>query len=444
MDIKRVAINAVNEVIVMTVPQMDYKGQVTKRLNEKMPLATVKGFRKGQVPKDLVEKQYGKAIKQEEVKKVVDLALTRYLQSERLNVLGTPLPKENESFNWNNEELVFEFEIGLAAEFEIDLDAKNDIVKYVIVADETMVNGQIARIQKQYGKIISQHVVAEGNDVSGTFLNEEAGINNRTTIDLEHFSDATSAKSFIGKKVGDSLTFNTKELFVDDHKLMDYMNVAHDDVHTIDIEVTFTIDEVVAHEPAELNQEFFDKLFGAGIINSEEELKAKIKEDAEKQLATQAENKLLNDVQDFLVENTKFDLPKEFLIKWLQTAGEKTLSPEEAEAEFNRSEKGLRFQMIEGKAMAQNNIPLNFEDLKSYTTKMIRQQMAQYGQTNPTDAEVEGIVARILSNQDEVKRMSEQVVAEKLLQLFIKKANPTTKEVTYEEFTKAMYGELEL
>ena len=444
MDIKRVAINAVNEVIVMTVPQMDYKGQVTKRLNEKMPLATVKGFRKGQVPKDLVEKQYGKEIKQEEVKKVVDLALTRYIQSERLNLLGTPLPKINEVFNWNDKDLIFEFEIGLAADFEIDLDAKNDIVQYEIIADSTMVNGQIARIQKQYGKIISQHIVAEGNDVSGTFLNETEKINNRTTLDLEHFLDVEIGKSFIGKKVGDVLTFNTKNLFADDHKLMDYLNVAHDAVHTLAADVTFTIDEVVAHEPAELNQELFDKLFGEGIVNSEDELKAKIKADAEKQLATQAENKLLNDVQDFLVENTKFDLPKEFLIKWLQTAGEKQLSAEEAEIEFNRSEKGLRFQMIEGKAMSQNNIPLNFEDLKAYTSKMIRQQMAQYGQTNPTDAEVEGIVARILSNQDEVKRMSEQVVAEKLLQLFIEKANPTTKQVTYDEFVKAMYGELEV
>ena len=441
MEIKRVAIDALNEVIVMTVPHMDYKGQVAKRINEKMPLATVKGFRKGQVPKDLVAKQYGKPIKKEEVKKVVDLALTRYLQTERLPLLGTPLPRENENFDWNAEDLVFEFEIGLAPEFEIDLEAKNNIVKYKIVADETMVNGQIARIQKQYGKIISQHIVAEGNDVSGTFANETENINNRTTLNLEDFADENTAKSFIGKKVGDVMTFEMKGLFIDDHKLMDYLNVNHDLVHELSGQITFTVDEVVASEPATLNQELFDKLFGEGVVNSEEELQLKIKEDAEKQLASQAENKLLNDVQDFLVTNTKFDLPKEFLIKWLQTAGEKTMTPAEAEAEYNRTEKGLRFQMIEGKAMSQNNIPLNFEDLKGYTSKMIRQQMAQYGQTNPTDAEVEGIVARILSNQDEVKRMSEQVVAEKLLQLFVEKANPTEKVVTYKEFIKEMYGE---
>lgn len=441
MDIKRVALNAVNEVIVLTVPHMDYKGQVAKRINEKMPLATVKGFRKGAVPKALVEKQYGAAIKVEEVNKVVALALERYLQSERLNLLGTPLPKENENFSWADEDLVFEYEIGLAPEFEIDLDAKSNVVKYQIVADDAMLDAQIARIQKQYGKIISQLEVAKGNDVSGTFVNEEAGINNRTTIELEELADPKLAKSFIGKKVGDIVTMNTKGLFHDAHKLMDYLNVSHDDVHDLDVEVTFTIDEVVAHELAELNQELFDKLFGAGVVTSVEDLKAKIKEDAEKHFATQSEQKLMADVQDFLIETHKFDLPKEFLVKWLQTVGEKKLTPEEAEVEYNRSEKGLRFQLIEGKALAQSNIQINFEDLKQFTSATIRQQMAQYGQANPTDAEVESIVARVLSNQDEVKKLSEQVVAEKMLQLFKEKANPTTKEVTYEQFVAAMYNE---
>ena len=441
MDIKRVALDAVNETIVMTVVHMDYKGQVAKRINEKMPLATVKGFRKGAVPKDLVEKQYGKAIKQEEVQKVVDLALERFVQSERLNLLGTPLAKVNENFSWEAEELVFEYEIGLVPTFEIDLDAKNDIIKYVVSADDKLIEGQVTRIQKQFGTPISQEAVEAESDITGTFSNEAEGINNTTTIALSLFKDKATADKFIGKKVGDVVSLNTKGLFEDDHQLMDYLKVGHDNVHGLEIDVNFTIEAINRAELAELNQELFDKLFGAGTVASLDELKAKIKEDAESQFAQQADQKLLGDVTEFLIENTKFDLPAEFLKKWLQTVGEKKLSPAEAEIEYARSEKGLRFQLIEGKALSQNDIKITFEDLKSFTTKNIRQQMAQFGQTNPTDEEVQGIVARVLANQDEVKRLSDQVVADKLLELFKEKANPTTKEVTYDQFIAASYGE---
>ena len=441
MDIKRVAIDTVNETIVMTVVHMDYKGQVAKRINEKMPLATVKGFRKGAVPKDLVEKQYGKAIKQEEVKKVVDLALERFIQSERLNLLGTPLPKGIEELDWSAEELVFEYEIGLVPSFELDLDAKNEIVKYVVTADDKLIDGQVARIQKQFGTAVPQEAVEATSDINGVFTNEAEGIGNTTTITLDIFKDKATADKFIGKKVGDVVTVNTSGLFEDDHQLMDYLKVGHDNVHGLAVDVDFTIEAITVSEPAELNQELFDKLFGEGNVASLEALKAKIKEDAETQFAQQADQKLLGDVTEFLIENTKFDLPSEFLKKWLQTVGEKKLSPEEAEVEYARSEKGLRFQLIEGKALAQNDIKITFEDLKTFTSKNIRQQMAQFGQTNPTDEEVQGIVARVLSNQDEVKRLSDQVVAEKLLELFKEKANPTTKEVTYDEFIAASYGE---
>jgi trigger factor len=441
MDIKRLALDAVNETIVMTIVPMDYKGQVAKRINEKMPLATVKGFRKGAVPKDLVEKQYGKAIKQEEVKKVVDLALERFVQSERLNLLGTPLAKINESFSWDNEELVFEYEIGLVPDFELDLEAENNIVKYIVTADDKMIEGQIARIQKQFGTPVPQEVVEAGSDITGTFSNEAEGIKNATTISLSIFKDQATADKFIGKKAGDVVTLNTKGLFEDDHQLMDYLKVGHDNVHGLEVDVDFSIEAINLAELAELNQELFDKLFGPGNVASLEELKAKIKEDAETQFAQQADQKLLGDVTEFLIDNTKFELPSEFLKKWLQTVGEKKLSPAEAEVEYARSEKGLRFQLIEGRAMAQSDIKITFEDLKSFTTKNIRQQMAQFGQTNPTDEEVQGIVARVLSNQEEVKRLSDQVVAEKLLELFKEKANPTTKEVTYDEFIAASYGE---
>src|SRR5690606_18810108 len=190
-----------------------------------------------------------------------------------------------------------------------------------------------------------------------------------------------------------------------------------------------------------LTQELFDKLFGEGNVASLEELKAKIKEDAERQFSTQADQKFLNDVTESLLKTTTFDLPAEFLKKWIRTAGETPLTAEQAETEYTKSENGLRYQLIEGKIMSSNNLQITFEDLKAYTSDVIRKQMAQFGQMDPTEADVEGIVARVLSNQEEVKRLSDQVMSEKMLNLFKEKVNANTKEVTYEDFIKESYGE---
>ena len=185
----------------------------------------------------------------------------------------------------------------------------------------------------------------------------------------------------------------------------------------------------------------FDKLFGPGVITSLADLKAKIKEDAEVQFAQQADQKFLNDVTDFLIDSTKFDLPATFLKKWIKTVAETPLSDEQAEEDYAKAEKGLRFQLIEGKVMAENNLQITFEDLKAHTAEIIKKQMAQFGQLNPSDDEINGIVARVMSNQDEVKRLSEQVMSEKMLGLYKEKVKAKSKEVNYDQFIKAMYGE---
>ena len=442
MNITRNNVDALNAVVTVEVSKSDYAEKVQKTLADYRKNAAIPGFRKGAVPMSLIQKQYGKAVLLDEVNKLLQDNLNKYLVEEKLDILGNPLPKVTEDFNWDVEDYKFEFELGLAPEFTVDLSAKNDLVQYKIVADDKMLNDQLARIQKQYGKLIAKDTVEEGNDVSGVFANEEKGINNRTTISLDAFADKKTAKLFIGKKVGDVIALRTKGLFDDDHKLMDYLAVGHDDVHGLDVEVTFTIDEVTTHEPATLDQELFDKLFGPKVITSVDELKAKIKEDAEKQFAQQADQKFLNDVTEFLIANTKFDLPAQFLKKWIQTAGENPLSPEDAEAEYAKSENGLRYQLIEGKIIADNGLQITFEDLKAYTTDLIKKQMTQFGQMNPTDEDVQGIVARVMSNQDEVRRLSEQVMSEKMLNLFKDKVKAKSKEVSYDDFIKAMYGEL--
>lgn len=441
MNITREQVDALNAVVTVAITKEDYQPKVDKVLQDYRKNASIPGFRKGAVPMSLIQKQYGKAILLDEVNKLLQSSLNDYLVEEKLDILGNPLPKATEDFNWDAENYAFEFELGLAPEFNVDLASAKDVVKYNIVADDTMLNEQVERIQKQYGKLVSKETVEEGDDIRGTFTNEEKGINNTTTISTEIFKDKKAAKKFLGKKVGDVVAISTKGLFDDDHKLMDYLKVGHDDVHGLDIEVNFTIEEINTSEKAELNQELFDKLFGEGKVSSVDELKAKIKEDAEQQFAQQADQKFLNDVTESLIKNTKFELPAEFLKKWIQTVGENPLTAEQAEEEYAKSENGLRYQLIEGKIIAGNELQITFEDLKAYTADLIKKQMAQFGQMDPTDADVENIVARVLSNKDEVKRISEQVMSEKMLNLFKEKVKFTTKEVTYQDFIKEMYGE---
>ena len=163
--------------------------------------------------------------------------------------------------------------------------------------------------------------------------------------------------------------------------------------------------------------------------------------DADKQFAQQADQKLLNDVTEYLIENTKFDLPAEFLQKWMQTAGEEPMDADQAKEEYEKSEKSLRYQLIEGKLIEDYKIQVTIEDIKGFTKDRIKEQMAQFGQMNPTDEELENIAARVLSNQEEARRVSEQLMSQKLLNLFKEKANLKAKEVTYDNFIKEVYGD---
>ncbi len=204
--------------------------------------------------------------------------------------------------------------------------------------------------------------------------------------------------------------------------------------------MSFIIDEINEREPAILDQELFDKLFGKDEVTSAKELKERIKEDSEKQFEQQSDQKLLNDVTEYFIAHTKFNLPAGFLTKWIQMTGENPLTEEQASEEYEKSEKGLRYQLIEGKIIKDNDLQVQFDELKEFAKGFIKSQMAQYGQLNPQEEELDNIAARVLGNEDEVKRLSEQLMSQKLMNLYKEKANLKEKEVTYENFVKEVYG----
>ncbi len=440
MNITKEQIDDLNAVVKVAITKDDYQDKVETILKDYKKQANIPGFRKGQVPMGLIKKQYGKAVLVDEVNKLLQDNLNKYLTEEKLDVLGNPLPKQKDDFDWDQDELSFEFELGLAPNFEVPLKTKKAITHYKIVADKKMISEQVERIQKQYGKLVSKDSVSKKDEVSGKFVNEAEGIENQTMLEMDQLKSKKAIESLVGKKVGDAVTLKTKGLLKDDHLLSSVLGIAREKAEDLNIEVTFSISEINEREPAELNQELFDKLFGKDSITSEKELRERIAEDSEKQFEQQADQKLLNDVTEYFIENTKFELPAGFLTKWIQMTGEKELSEEEANEEYQKSEKGLRYQLIEGKVINDNNLQVQFDELKEFAKGFIKSQMAQFGQLDPQEEELDNIAARVLGNQDEVKRLSEQLMSQKLLNLYKEKANLKTKEVTYENFVKEVYG----
>ncbi len=440
MKITKEDIDALNSVVKIDISADDYQEKVDTQLKDYRKKANIPGFRKGHVPMSLVKKQYGKSVMIDEVNKLLQESLNKFLTEEKLDVLGNPLPKMNEDFSWEGDDFSFEFELGLAPDFEVNLNPKKAITAYEIIADKKMIDTQVENIREQYGKLVSQPEIDSNSNVTGTFTNEEKEIEKKSTFKMDKVKGKANQKKLIGLKVGDQVELKSKGLFTDDHLLMNVLGITHDEAHDLNVPLTLAIDEVNKTELAELNQELFDKIFGADMVKEEAEFRKKLKEDAEKQFASQADQQFLNAVTESLIENTKFDLPAEFLKKWLAVSGEKPMTPEQAGEEYDRSEKGLRYQLIESKLMQNHKeLQYNFEDLREYTKGFVKLQMSQFGDNQIGDKELDDIVMRVLSNQDEVKRLSDQLKNEKLLKFFRENVKVKSKEVTYEDFIKEVY-----
>ena len=439
MKVSRKDIDKLNSLLSIEVVKKDYESNVDKVLVDYKKRANIPGFRKGHTPIGLIKKQYGISVKVDEVNKVIQKALSDFLTAEKLAILGNPIPKENKKLDWNSDDMTFEFEIGLSPEFEVSLKNKKAIESFQIEADTKMIDSQIENIQNQYGKLVSKNSISDGYEINGSFINEELNVDNTTTFQLKNIKGKANIGSIKSMKIGELITLKTNGLFVKDSDLDFHLKLNDDNKGKIN-HVDFNLKEINEKIPADLDQDLFDKLFGKDTIKSVTELRGKLKADAEKNFVNQSDQKLLNDVTEYLIDNTKFNLPEKFLMKWMETAGENKLSKEDAEAEFKKSEKGLRYQLIESKIIENNKIKIDLDQIKVFSKDLIKTQMMQYGQMNPEEKELESISQRILSNKDEVKRISDQLLSQKLITLFKSELKFKTKKVSYEKFVEMAYG----
>lgn len=439
MNITKETVDALNAVVKVDIVAEDYQEKVDQVLNDYRRKANIPGFRKGHVPMGMVKKQYGKSVMIDEVNKLLQESLNKFLIEEKLDILGNPLPKLQEDFSWDSDTFSFEFELGLAPEFDVNLKSKKKVTNYTIKVEESLIDLEVENLQSRYGKMSAVEAATESSNVTGTFTSTERELEKKSTISVKDIKGKANLKKFVGAKVGDVLTLKTKNLFNEEHKLLGALGLTKEDMQAGDFNLTFAVEEITEIELADLDQELFTKLFADGSVNTVTELRARIEKDAAGQFQQQADQQLLNAVTEHLIENTKFDLPAEFLQKWLATAGEKELTQEEAVEEYNKSEKGLRYQLIQEKIMQENDIKIDYAELKEYAKGFIRAQMAQFGNMNPEDQELEDIAGRILANQDEARRLQDQLISQKLLTFYKENISFKNKEVTYENFVKEVY-----
>lgn len=436
MKISKEQIDALNAVITLEIDKADYQGKVEEALNNYRKNASVPGFRKGHVPMGMIKKQYEKAIQMDELNKLISQSLNDFIDQEKLQLLGQPIPKEEGSdANFGDDHHKLVFEIGLEPEFTIDLSQPIDY--YDIKVTDKEIDTQIEHLRGHFGYYEESDSITEKSQISGTFFNEAEHIDKFFTFTAAQLGEK-ALEALKGKKVGDQLTLSTKGLFKDPHMLMQALDKPHDEVHDLDIEVTFTVEKIQEQILAEMNEEFFQKVYPD--TTTEEAFREKVAKSIKEDFDHSCDVRLLDDATEALLERTKFDLPADFLKRWIRATSENPITEEEAAEDYEKSEKGLRYQLIEGKIIKDNNLQVSYDEIREFCENAIHAQMARFGLFEIGKKELDNFVNNTLKERAEVERIHRELTGGKLIQFYKEKANLNKIEIDIDSFIEKFYS----
>jgi trigger factor len=446
----------------------DYKDDVEKTLKDYQRKANMPGFRPGKVPAGMIHKMYGKAIIAEQIDKLLSESIAKYLEENKINLLGNPLPNEelNKTLDLDNQkEFDFFFDLGLSPEIEVDLNDKIEVNEYDISIEDKDIDKYLADLRKKYGKYINPEVSEENDMISGEFEELDAngntvadGKKNTASVFMEHIPDEATKKMFIGIKTGDSLVVEPKKVAKNDFEISYLIGVKKEEVENIASTFRFTVKSVGRIEPAELNEEFYSKIYQNSNITTEEGLRDKIREDAIETYKKDAERQFINEVQKALVKNSSITLPDAFLKRYFfETSKDEKLTREQIEADYDKSSDALRWQLIENTIIKKYEIKVTQEDAKEFVKGYFRNTMGQKHEhvhdencnhehdheqdiqtDEQTEQRLEEISSTVLKNPEESKKIFENLFDQRLLELYREKLKISRKNVTYEDFVKEL------
>jgi trigger factor len=428
------------------VVEKDYRENVDKILKDYRKTAVMPGFRKGKTPMSIINKKYKTAVTVEEVNKILQDEMYKHISENKVKVLGSPMPKKSEkAIDWEKDnDFSFEFEIGLAPDFDVKITKKDKLNYYNIKAGEKLLDNYCNDIAKRYGKMGNMDFSEEGDlvfcnieqiDVDGKVM--ENGIKNEATVSMDFIADKKIKKQFVGVKSGDSFKINVIKAFANHSDLGAMLNVKHEAIHNLSSEeFQFTVKNINRLTQAELDVELFDKVYGQGTIKTLKEFRAKIKEEAEMSFVAESDRMLKNDVVSHLLEKNKFDIPDDFLKRWLVQTSEQPITLEQIESEYDMYSKSLKWQLIENKVNEKYNIKIEQEEIITHAKNLISGQMIQYGQPVLDDEKLNEIADSILKKEEERKKIVDQLYDQKSLAVYKENFKLMDKDISYDDFVK--------
>ncbi|PYF71626.1 trigger factor [Pedobacter nutrimenti] len=446
MNITQEKINDLNAVVKIKIAPEDYTAKVEKAIKDQAKKANLPGFRKGMVPAGHIKKMYGKSILVEEINNLLGETLNKYLTDEKVEILGQPLPVMDDSkeFKWDNtDEFEFDYELGLAPAVEVSITSKDKFTAYDVKADEETLAARIKNIRRSYGKMTNPEVSAD-DDVLYAELAQlspdgsvfEGGIKHTGSIRLDQVKDKKILKSLIGLKKEDVVELDLQKAFEKNEAIIaKLLNISEEDAKELNSKFQVTVKNVNRLEEADLNQEFFDKIFGEGVVTDEAGFNAKITEEVEGMFKQDADRKLQNDIYTKLTESIKMELPDEFLRKWLKATNEKLTDAELAEG-YDDFAKNLKWTLIENKLIKDNNIEIKYEDVFQTAKQRLDAQFRMYSPSPMPEDQLAQYTATFLKEKDNANRIFEEVKALKVFDYIKSAATIDQKEIAYNKFVE--------
>jgi len=441
MNISHHKLDDVNANIKVELTPEDYNPSVDKAIKEQAKKAKLPGFRPGLVPTAHIRRTYGKAILLDEINRVVNDKITAYIGENKLEVLGQPLPVESDTdanYNWDfKDTFSFNYEIGIAPEFEIPFSKETAFTSYAIKADEATLAERVKNLRRSYGKMTNPEVSEEGDVIYGTLKQEkEEGIEKTTSIRTDIIEDAKIKKSLAGLKKDDTVKIDVKKAFtVAD--LGRILGVSEEEAAALDVtKFTLEVKNVNRLEESDLNQEFFDKLFPAGEVTTEEDFNAKVKEEVENLFQQNADQKLRNDMYTFGMDKVTVTFPETFLKKWLK-ATNPNINEQELEEGFADFLSNLKWTIIENRIVTANNLEVKYDEVVNLAKERIYAQIKMYNiNDEPTDEQLNQFAMQLLQDREQANRLFEESKALKVFDYLKENVTLNSQDINFVDFEK--------